>query len=140
VRFPSIALGLLLLSLTYRLGRTSGLGWGPALIAMAWLGLNPQMTYHVREARMYGLMAVTVVLAAVVALRFDQWPRRTGVSAAIVTTLAALLSHYFNVFFVGAIAVWGLIVFRDQKRRCWLLAQVVAWVFLQLGVVRARQL
>ena len=31
VRFPSIALGLLLLSLTYRLGRTSGLDWGPAL-------------------------------------------------------------------------------------------------------------
>jgi uncharacterized membrane protein len=37
VRFPSITLGLLLLSLTYRLGRTSGLSWGPALIAMAWL-------------------------------------------------------------------------------------------------------
>jgi len=127
VRFPSIALGLLLLSLTYRLGRTSGLGWGPALIAMAWLGLNPQMTYHVREARMYGLMAVTVVLAAVAALRFDQWPRRTGVSLVIATTLAALLSHYFNVLFVGAIAVWGLVVFRGQKRRWWLLAQVVAW-------------
>lgn len=127
VRFPSIALGLLLLSLTYRLGRTSGLGWGPALIAMAWLGLNPQLTYHIREARMYGLMAVTVVLLAVVALRFDQWPRRTGAGIAIVTTLAALLSHYFNVLFVGALAVWGLTVFRDQKRRYWLFAQVVAW-------------
>jgi len=127
VRFPSIALGLLLLSLTYRLGRTSGLGWGPALIVMAWLGLNPQLTYHIREARMYGLMAVTVVLLAVVALRFDQWPRRTGAGLAIVTTLAALLSHYFNVLFVGALAIWGLVVFRDQKRRYWLFAQGVAW-------------
>ena len=36
-----------------------------ALVAVVWLGLNPQITYHVREARMYPLMATTAALAAV---------------------------------------------------------------------------
>jgi len=52
-------------------GRT--LDWaGSCLDRHGLVGLNPQLTYHIREARMYGLMAVTVVLLAVVALRFDQ--------------------------------------------------------------------
>ena len=128
VRFPSVFLGVLLLCLTYRLGRATGLGWPAALTSAIWLGLNPQITYHVREARMYPLMAVTVVLAALVALHFEQLPRRAGVAVTIAATSVALLSHYFNALFVGVIAVWGLLTLRGPSRRRWLLAQVVAWV------------
>ena len=127
VRFPSVVLGILLLSLTYQLGRSTGLGWRAALVAVVWLGLNPQITYHVREARMYPLMATTAALAAVIAVRFERLPRRGAVWIAAAATAGALLSHYFNIFFVGAIAAWGLLTFRGQARRRWFLAQAVAW-------------
>ena len=127
IRFPAVALGMLLLSLTYRLGRTSGLGWWAALLSVIWLGFSPQITYHVREARMYALMAVTATLVAIIALRFERLPGRAAVGIAGVVTAIALLSHYFNVLFVGVIAGWGLITYRGQTRRKWLLAQVGGW-------------
>ena len=127
VRFPAVALGLLLLSLAYRLGRAAGLEWWAALISVVWLGLNPQITYHVREARMYTLMAVTAAWLAVIALRFERLPRRGATLIAGAVTAIALLSHYFNVIFVGALALWGLSAYRGQTRRRWLVAQVGAW-------------
>lgn len=127
VRFPAVALGMLLLSLVYRLGRAAGLGRWAALVSVVWLGLNPQITYHVREARMYTLMAVTATWVAVIALRFERSPGRAAAAIAGAATAIALLSHYFNVLFVGAIAAWGLITYRGQTRRKWLLAQIGAW-------------
>jgi hypothetical protein len=127
IRFPSVVLGTLLLCLTYRLGLALGLGWPAALASIIWLGLIPQLVYHVREARMYPLMAVTAILAAIVTVRFDRLPHRAAIWIAMATSAVALLSHYFNVFFVGVFAVWGLLTFRGAMRRRWLLAQAIAW-------------
>jgi hypothetical protein len=127
VRFPSVVLGILLLCLTYRLGRALGLGWVAALVSIIWLGLIPQLTYHVREARMYPLMAVTAVLAAVTTVSFERLPRRGALWIAVGTCAVALLSHYFNALFVGVFTVWGGLTFRAATRRRWLLAQVIAW-------------
>ena len=76
---------------------------------------------------MYPLMAVTAVLAAVVTVRFERLPRPAAVWMALIASAVALLSHYFNVFFVGIFAVWGLLTFRGETQRRWLFAQVVAW-------------
>jgi hypothetical protein len=127
VRFPSVVLGVLLLALTYQLGRALGLGWLAALVSIVWLGLNPQLTYHVREARMYPLMAVTAIAAAVMTVRFERLPRRAAFWIAMIVSAVALLSHYFNVFFIGIFAIWGLLTFRGEMRRRWFLAQAVAW-------------
>ncbi len=135
VRFPSIALGLILLSLTYRLGRATGLGWRAAVIAAVWLGLSAQLTYHVREARMYVLMAVTATLVVLVALRFDRFSSRRGIVIATVVTFMGLMSHYFNVFFVGVVTICGTLMLHGRHRRRWLLTQVVAWGLFGLWTI-----
>jgi hypothetical protein len=84
---------------------------------------------------MYGLMAVTAAWAALIALRFDRLPRRTATWLTAAVMLAALMSHYFNALFVGAIAIWGLLTLRDQTRRRWLLAQFVAWSIFAVWVL-----
>lgn len=53
---PSALIGMLLLSLTYRLGRDLSLGWPTALIAVLALGFNPQVAVQLRKARMRGAM------------------------------------------------------------------------------------
>lgn len=132
VRYPSLLAGLLLLTLTYRLGRDLGLGHRGALAAMVVLGLNPQVTVHLREARMYGPMIVSLALVALVALRFKRLPRRSVIWLAATASVLALLTHYFNSLFVAALGLWGLIALRGAARRRWILSQALAWVLFGL--------
>ncbi|HBY95805.1 MAG TPA: hypothetical protein DEP84_17925 [Chloroflexi bacterium] len=43
------------------------------------------------------------------------------------TSLLALLTHYFNTLFVGALGLWGLVALRGGARRRWVLSQALAW-------------
>ncbi len=130
LRLPSALNGLLLLCLTYRLGRELGLNWPAALAASVLVGLNPQITLHVREARMYGPMATSLAVATLAALRFEHLPRRAGIGIAAAAMLLPLLTHYFNVLFVSAVSLWGLLSMRGNARRRWLASQAVAWAAL----------
>ena len=132
VRYLSLLNGVLLLSLVYRLGRTIGLGQLAALSAVLFLGLNPQVTTHVREARMYSPMITSLAFAALIGLRFERLPRRSAVGIAAVASLLALLAHYFNVLFVAALGLWGLLALTGAARRRWLVSQVIAWVAFAL--------
>lgn len=127
VRYLSLLNGVLLLSLVYRLGRTIGLGQLAALSAVLFLGLNPQVTTHVREARMYGPMITGLAFAVLIGLRFERLPRRSAIGIAAVASLLALLTHYFNVLFVAALGLWGLMALTGAARRRWLVSQVIAW-------------
>ena len=134
IRLPSLFAGLLVLSLTYRLGRELGLGpWG-ALSAAALLGLNPQLSVHVREARMYGPMILGVGLATWAAWQCAPARAiacgRTRVMLVAFASLLALFIHYFNSLFIAALGVWGLFVLRGRARRNWVLAQGLAWLAL----------
>ena len=106
VRFPSLLIGLLLLSLVYRLGREIGLYRIAALITVGLVGFDPQLTVHLREARMYGPMVTSVALVALVAIRFERLPPRRSIWIAMVVSSAALMTHYFTAFFVAAIGLW----------------------------------
>lgn len=132
VRYPSLLIGMLLLSLTYRLGRDLGLGWPAALVAALWLGFNPHLTVHLREARMYGPMVVSLAFAVLIGLRFERLPRKAAVGIAAAASLLALLTHYFNVLFVAALGLWGMLTLDSEERRRWLLSQAGAWVLLAL--------
>ena len=132
IRYPSLLIGLLLLSLTYRLGREIGLGRLAAVVPMVLIGFDPQITAHVREARMYGPMVVSIAFLVLIGLRFERLPRRGAIWIAAVASLLALLTHYFNVFFVAAVGLWGLLVFDRATRRRWFISQVAAWVALAI--------
>lgn len=132
VRYPSLLIGMLLLSITYRLGRELGLAWPAALVAVLWLGLNPHMTVHVREARMYGPMVTSLAFAVLIGLRFERLPRKAVVGIAAAASLLALLTHYFNVLFVAVLGLWGMLALGNEERRRWLLSQAVAWVSFAL--------
>jgi len=132
VRYPSLLVGLLLLSLTYRLGRDLGLGWLAAVAATLWLGFNPHLIVHVREARMYGPMVASLAFAALIALRFERLPHKTAIGIAAAASLLALLTHYFNVLFVIVLGLWGTLVLGAEGRRRWLLSQGVAWALFAL--------
>jgi hypothetical protein len=126
-RYPSVLIGMLLLSLTYRLGRDLGLRPGASAAVAIAVGLNPQITVHVREARMYGLMLAALTAAAVVAWRFERLPSRFAIGLAAGIGLLALLTHYFNSLFVVALGLWGVLTFRGPARRRWVTAQAITW-------------
>lgn len=130
LRLPAVFAGLLALSLTYRLGRELGLSAAGALAGAALLGLDPQLTLHVREARMYGPMIATAAAAAVLTVRAVRNTRGRGpLWAAALGCLTALLTHYFNALFIGPLALWALGA--DRRRwRAWVTAQVLVWTAL----------
>lgn len=132
VRFPSLLIGMLMLSLTYRIGRDLGFSWPVALLMVVWLGLNPHYTAHVREARMYGPMITTLALAVLIALRFDRLSPRAAIPITALVTLLALMTHYFNILFIAALTLWGLLAFKGLLRRKWIIAQGMAWLFIAL--------
>ncbi len=126
-RYPSLLIGMVLLSLTYRLGRDLGLKpWGAVAAAIA-VGLNPEITVHLREARMYGPMLTTLTAAALVAWRFERLPRRAGIPIAAGLSLLALLTHYFNGFFVATLGLWGVLSLSGAARRRWIISQAITW-------------
>ena len=126
-RYPSLLIGMLLLSLTYRLGRDLGLKpWG-AVAAVTAVGLNPEITVHLREARMYGPMITALAAAALVAWRFERLPRRAAIPIAAGVSLLALLTHYFNSLFVVALGLWGVLALSGVMRRRWIISQAITW-------------
>jgi len=128
VRFPSLLFGLLLLSLTYRLGRDLGLSPYLSLLPVLLVGFLPHVLVHVREARMYGLMLVSIALLTLAAVRFERLPGRAGLLFAAGAALLALLTHYFSALFVATIGVWGVFGLRKGLRRRWIVSQGAAWI------------
>ena len=127
VRYPSLLIGLLLLSLIDRAARDLGLDTLGTFAAVLLAGLNPQITLHLREARPYAPMLASVALAAVIALRFERLRAAPWVAAA--ASLLALLAHYFNIPFIGALGLWGALTLKDRARRSWIISQGIAWAF-----------
>lgn len=129
LRYPSVVFGVLLLAVVVRLARRLGLGRWNSLIAMALLGLNPQITVHLREVRPYGLMILLMALAALVGFSFQRLRVRWLAS---LTSLLAMLAHYFTLPFIGALGLWGVWAYRGRERRDWVLTQAVALVGIGL--------
>jgi hypothetical protein len=131
-RYLSVLLGVLLLGLVYSCGRALGLNVPGALAAVVLVGVNPQITVHLREARPYAPMLVTVALATAVTLRFERLKLAPWLAAGVatVTSILALLTHYFAIPFVATLGLWGLLYFKGRTRWRWVVSQGAAWVFL----------
>ncbi|MGB1251275.1 MAG: phospholipid carrier-dependent glycosyltransferase, partial [Candidatus Promineifilaceae bacterium] len=126
LRLPSVWAGMLLLAIVFRLGRGVEIGRNHLILLLLLIGLNPHLTVHVREARMYSYLAAAVAFAFLVALRFEHLPRRQRVAWLIFATLTAALTHYFAVFFLAAIGLYGLLHLRGSLRTQWLIGQIIA--------------
>ena len=126
MRYPALFLGVVLLSLVYRLGRDLGLGSAGAVLAALWLGFSPQFTVHIREARMYGPMLVSFAAAAAAGLRFERLLRSAALWIAAAASLVSLLTQYFNILFVAGLSLWGVVELRGSARRRWVVAQTLA--------------
>lgn len=132
VRFPSLLFGLLLLSLTYRLARDLGLSPYLALLPVVLMGCLPHVLAHIREARMYGPMLVSIAILTLAAVRFERLPGRVSLIFATAAAVLALLTHYFNVLFVATIGLWGLVALRREFRKRWIISQGTAWVLFAI--------
>jgi hypothetical protein len=98
--------------------------WAGLLMALA----PPQIEYA-RQARNYAMELATALAAADALIRIEtlgiNWRRIAGLSLA---TLAALLTHYFCVGFLGALGVYALLRLRGRARRAGIAAFFAAAV------------
>lgn len=100
VRYLSVGMGSVALSLTYALGRKL-FDRATALIAMVWLGSNGLWIYYARETRMYMMV---ILLAALAFWCYWRWLQRPTAHTPIVWLALAngalLYTHYAAAFLV----------------------------------------
>jgi len=116
LRFISVALSLLAVTLAYRLARGLAGTRGTALAAALVVAVHPWYVWHAQDARMYSLLFLAGLAATLALLRWSQSPNRRGVRAtAPALAYAALLyTHYLG---AGLIAAHALVVAWRSLRR-----------------------
>ena len=110
VRFFSVILGVLLVALTFALGRAIDERAG--LIAAGLLAVSPFAVYYSQEARDYALLTALTLTATLAFVRLLRGERRWRNGLAYVgAMIAALYTHYFAAFAWAAINVAWLALF-----------------------------
>ncbi|MFN2226190.1 MAG: glycosyltransferase family 39 protein [Anaerolineae bacterium] len=93
VRALSAVLAVLLVALTYPLGRLLAGRWA-GLAAALLAAINPFQVYYAQEARMYALLALLGAVAFYCALRWAAEPRPRWAVAYVLAAAAGLYTHY----------------------------------------------
>jgi mannosyltransferase len=143
LRFFSVICGMVLITGLYALGRRLG-GEVMGVTAALFATCVPSFIYYAQEARMYSLLMALAVLSSYSLLRFseDTGCRRWWV-AYVLTTSAALYTHYFAVLLLIAQnvlwllwCIWGL-VGRHPQHKVPSLGERVRWWGLGQALVLA---
>jgi hypothetical protein len=103
-RLLSVLLGSLGTVWCFRLGERLG-GRRAGIAAAVVFALIPTAHWHMREARMYGLLTALTVGALAAQVAWEQDGRRRDLVAMVVVLLAAAYTHFFGV--AVAVAVLG---------------------------------
>jgi mannosyltransferase len=134
VRALSALLGVVLVALTYGLGRRLAGPW-TGLAAAFLAAVQPFQVYYSQEARMYMLLAVLAagsILALSWLVERPSWP---AFVALVVMEVAGLYTHYSYVFVVLvlnlAYALWLVLTWRRQSVT-W---RALNWVLSQVAVL-----
>ncbi|MBN1312163.1 MAG: glycosyltransferase family 39 protein [Anaerolineae bacterium] len=153
VRFLSVIPGMLLVATIYALGRRL-LGERAGLLAAGLAAISSFAVYYSQEARMYSLAAAFTALSVYTFLRLIDapdarlWSRKSRfwLAAYLVTTLAAMYSHYYVFFVIAAENLYAL--WKGWKHKpwpaTWIGMQVVLaiaylpWVSAQTGYLSGR--
>jgi uncharacterized membrane protein len=109
VRYLSVFCGVLVVALTYALGKRYDERTG--LIGAGLLAIAPLAVYYSQETRGYMLLTALILIATIVALRLLNGDRRKRIWFAYIASLAlALYAHYFAAFAWAAINVGWLVI------------------------------
>ena len=132
VRFLSLAWGVLLIPLVYRLGLRL-LAPRAALLAALLIATSPFHVWYAQEARMYTLATLLNTLSSALLLRALARGRPVQWASYALTSLAAVYAHFYSLFIVAfhaAFLLWW--VWRERRPR-----SLVAWGLCQIGVLLA---
>ncbi len=110
LRFPSVFFGTLtvplLAAVTQRLSHSRAAGLVAALLAT----LHPLLLYYSQEARMYAMLTALAILAAYSVTVFAADPsRRWPLMVYVLSSVAAIYTHYFAFFLLLALGIAYLI-------------------------------
>jgi 4-amino-4-deoxy-L-arabinose transferase-like glycosyltransferase len=109
VRYLSVFCGVLVVALTYALGKRFDERAG--LIGAGLIAIAPLAVYYSQEARGYMLLTALILIATLAALRLLNGDRRTRVWFAYSAAMAlALYTHYFAAFAWAAINVGWVVI------------------------------
>ena len=96
------------------------------LVPAAALALMPGTAYYVREARMYSLMILWVVVSTGLSLRDwlnqDGWPSWRSVASLLIIDLLAVATHYYTLLFIVILPVVLLLLRRWRPLAAWLIS------------------
>jgi mannosyltransferase len=135
MRLLPALLGTLLVPVTWAAARVT-LPARSAFIAAALVALSPLLVWYSQEARPYALFALLATGGFVFFVRILRGRRGVSADRDLVLwsllSVAALLTHYFAVFAVGAQALWLLIERAELRGRVALAAAAPALVGVAL--------
>lgn len=142
LRLFSLFAGLITIPLSYQLGkRTAGdrAGWYAALL----MSLSASLWWAAQEARMYTLLAVLILIAALAWQRLLTRPTRGAWIALAAAQILLLYAHNTGVvaaLWLNAVTVMAWLTRRDMRRphaRAWFITQgVVGLIWLPYFVTR----
>ena len=118
-RFPSLLFGVLSIPLIYRLGMTMKFPWSSALLSSILMALSwPHLKYSM-EGRGYGITIFLVLLVIYSAIQFLNRSCWVWGSILIVSGFAMTMALPSNLFFLGGLTVFTVIVgwFDSEKIR-----------------------
>jgi mannosyltransferase len=114
LRLPSALAGIAVVPVTWAIGQIVG-GRRAAIASAALVSVNPLFVWYSQEARAYGLFVFTAALSILCFLRLRERPDGRRTAAFAVAGVLALLSHYFAVFMLAAMAIWLLAEPRTRR-------------------------
>ena len=134
LRFLSIAAGMLLVALVYRLA-ADAFGRRAGIYALVLMTALPMAVYYAQEVRHYGWLALFSALSWLMFLRYLKRPRRALWIGYVLSITALLYTLYFGVFTLTAQGiVWVIAIWRNRRGMARhaptneVLAFVEAWV------------
>ena len=140
VRSLSALLGVVLVALTFALGRLLAGRW-IGLVAALLAAVNPFQVYYAQEARMYMLLAVLTAgsMLALVVLVDRARPAIPAFVALALLEAAGLYTHYSFAFVVAALnlayLLWLALTWRAAASRGVPARQLARWLIAQAAVL-----
>ena len=107
LRLPSALAGIATVPVAWAIGRELS-GRRAAVACGALVAVSPLFVWYSQEARAYGLFVLTAALALLCFLRAERDPTPARMAAFAASGALALLTHYFAVFLLTAMALWLL--------------------------------
>lgn len=114
LRSLSALFGTATIPLAYALGRRVA-GRRAGLVAAALCAFNPLLVWYSQEARSYALMVFLSGLTLLALIRALEQPSGRRVALWALASAAAVCTHYYAGFLIGAEAVW--LLYRTTARR-----------------------